>query len=163
MIGDDEIEAAIQAAKPGVPVVTPPMAGVRGLKALGAKRISVLTPYTVETSRPMADLFRRAQASRSTASPALASRTTARWRASRRRRSSTGARGDRTPNADALFMSCTALRGALRVMPASKQAIGRPVVTSNQASAWKCLRLCGDNDVAARIRPADDAAVAVSD
>ncbi|TJV05115.1 MAG: ectoine utilization protein EutA, partial [Mesorhizobium sp.] len=47
----------VQAAKPGVPVVTPPMAGVRGLKALGARTISILTPYTVETSRPMAAYF----------------------------------------------------------------------------------------------------------
>jgi maleate isomerase len=26
-----------------------------------------------------------------------------------------------------------------------EEAIGRPVVTSNQASAWNCLRLCGDD------------------
>ena len=45
--------------------------------------------------------------------------------------------------ADALFVSCTALRGALAV-PGIEHAIGRPVVTSNQASAWNCLRLCGD-------------------
>ena len=57
VIGDAEVEAAIASAKPGVPVVTPPMAAVRGLRALGAERISVLTPYTVETSRPMADYF----------------------------------------------------------------------------------------------------------
>jgi len=43
VIGDAEIEAAVQSAKPGVAVVTPPMAGVRGLRALGAKRISILT------------------------------------------------------------------------------------------------------------------------
>ncbi len=45
--------------------------------------------------------------------------------------------------ADALFVSCTALRGALAVT-GMEQAIGRPVVTSNQATAWNCLRLCGD-------------------
>jgi maleate isomerase len=26
-----------------------------------------------------------------------------------------------------------------------EKAIGKPVVTSNQASAWNCLRLCGDD------------------
>ena len=57
VIGDRNIEAAIHAAKPGVPVVTPTAAAVTGLKALGARRISVLTPYTIETSRPMADYF----------------------------------------------------------------------------------------------------------
>lgn len=57
VIGDEAVEEAIAAGKPGVPVVTPPMAAATGLKALGASRISVLTPYTVETSRPMADYF----------------------------------------------------------------------------------------------------------
>jgi maleate isomerase len=45
--------------------------------------------------------------------------------------------------AEALFVSCTALRSALAAADIEK-AIGRPVVTSNQASAWNCLRLCGD-------------------
>jgi maleate isomerase len=46
--------------------------------------------------------------------------------------------------AEALFISCTALRSAL-VTADIEKAIGRPVVTSNQASAWNCLRLCGDD------------------
>src|SRR4051812_38832568 len=53
VIGDAEIAAAIRQVKPGVPVVTPPLAAVAGLKALAARRISILTPYTRETSRPM--------------------------------------------------------------------------------------------------------------
>ncbi len=59
VMGDDAVEEAIREAKPGVTVVTPPLAARRALDALGARRIAVLTPYTVETSRPMADLFRR--------------------------------------------------------------------------------------------------------
>ncbi len=47
------------------------------------------------------------------------------------------------PSAEALFVSCTALRAAAAV-PAMEAALGRPVVTSNQATAWQCLRLCGD-------------------
>jgi maleate isomerase len=49
MIGDAEVETAIHAAKPGAQVVTPTAAAVTALKTLGARRISVLTPYTVET------------------------------------------------------------------------------------------------------------------
>ena len=49
------------------------------------------------------------------------------------------------PDAEALFVSCTALRAALAA-PGIEEAIGRPVVTSNQATAWNCLRLCGDED-----------------
>ncbi|TKT75037.1 ectoine utilization protein EutA [Aquamicrobium sp. LC103] len=142
VIGDDEIEAAIQEAKPGVPVVTPPLAGVRGLKALGARRISVLTPYTVETSRPMADYFARHgfeiasftclgfsdDREMARISPAslveIAAEATA-------------------PEADALFISCTAVRAA-GVAAGIERRTGRPMVSSNLASAWTCLRLCGD-------------------
>lgn len=142
VIGDAEIEAAIQAARPGVPVVTPPMAGVRGLNAFGIKRISILTPYTVETSRPMATYFAAHgfdiesftclgfEDDREMARIAPASLVEL-------------ARKAMHAQADALFVSCTALRAALAVL-GMEEAIGRPVVTSNQASAWNCLRLCGD-------------------
>ncbi|WP_136617347.1 MULTISPECIES: ectoine utilization protein EutA [Mesorhizobium] len=142
VIGDAEIEAAIQAAKPGVSVVTPPMAGVRGLRALGANKISILTPYTVETSRPMASYF----AARGFD---IASFTCLGFEDDREMARIAPAtlvdlaREATDASADALFVSCTALRGALAVTGMEK-AIGRPVVTSNQATAWNCLRLCGD-------------------
>ncbi|TPJ43152.1 ectoine utilization protein EutA [Mesorhizobium sp. B2-6-5] len=142
VIGDGEVEAAIQAAKPGVPVVTPTMAGVRTLNAFGVRRISILTPYTMETSRPMATYFAERgfeilsfsclgfEDDREMARIAPAALVDL-------------ARQAMHPQADALFVSCTALRGALAVT-GMEEAIGRPVVTSNQATAWNCLRLCGD-------------------
>jgi maleate isomerase len=54
------------------------------------------------------------------------------------------ARDAMADDADALFVSCTALRSALAVV-AMEEATGRPVVTSNQATAWNCLRLCDDD------------------
>ncbi|NGN44393.1 ectoine utilization protein EutA [Mesorhizobium sp. CGMCC 1.15528] len=142
VIGDDEITAAIQAAKPGVPVVTPTLASVRGLRALGVSKISVLTPYTVETSRSMAAYFAGHgfelvnftclgfddDREMARIPPALLVDL---------------AREVASPDADALFISCTALRAA-GVAADIERAIGRPVVTSNLASAWNCLRLCGD-------------------
>ncbi|MFA6155354.1 ectoine utilization protein EutA [Mesorhizobium sp.] len=145
VIGDGEIEAAIQAAKPGVAVLTPPMAGVRGLNAFGARRISILTPYTVETSRPMAAYF-------ATKGFEIASFTCLGFEDDREMARITPAalvdlaRQATDAQADALFVSCTALRAALAVTW-MEQAIDRPVVTSNQASAWNCLRLCGDETV----------------
>jgi len=47
------------------------------------------------------------------------------------------------PQSDALFISCTAVRAA-GVAAEIEAAIGKPVVTSNLATAWACLRLCGD-------------------
>ena len=143
VIGDAEIEIAIQAAKPGVTVVTPPMAAMRGLEALGARTISVLTPYTVETSRPMAEYFVRHGFN-------IASFTCLGFDDDREMARIAPAalvqlaRQAMHPDADALFVSCTALRSALAAV-AIEEAIGRPVVTSNQATAWNCLRLCGDD------------------
>ena len=143
VIGDAEIEQAIQSAKPGVPVVTPPMAGMRGLNAFGVKRISILTPYTVETSRPMAAYFAAHGFD-------IQSFTCLGFEDDREMARITPAslvemaRKVMHPQADALFVSCTALRAALAV-PGMEEAIGRPVVTSNQASAWNCRRLCGDD------------------
>ncbi|MEI9422815.1 ectoine utilization protein EutA [Mesorhizobium sp. Cs1299R1N1] len=142
VIGDGEVEAAIQAAKPGVPVVTPTMAGVRGLNALDVRRISILTPYTMETSRPMATYF----AGRGFE---ILSFTCLGFEDDRKMARIAPAalvdlaRQAMHPQADALFVSCTALRGALAVT-GMEEAIGRPVVTSNQATAWNCLRLCSD-------------------
>jgi maleate isomerase len=47
------------------------------------------------------------------------------------------------PQSDALFISCTAVRAA-GVAADIERAIGKPVVTSNLATAWQCLRICGD-------------------
>ncbi|MDW6026128.1 ectoine utilization protein EutA [Mesorhizobium sp. BAC0120] len=142
VIGDAEIEAAIRGAKPGVPVVTPPLAAVNGLKVLGARRISVLTPYTVETSRPMAAYF--AAHGFDIASFTCLGFDDDREMARLKPASLVDlAREAMAPDAEALFISCTALRSAA-VVPEIESAIGRPVVTSNLATAWNCLRVCGD-------------------
>jgi hypothetical protein len=46
------------------------------------------------------------------------------------------------PDTDAVFVSCTALRLVPHI-EALEQEIGKPIVTSNQALAWHCLRLGG--------------------
>ena len=48
------------------------------------------------------------------------------------------------PNADALFISCTAIRAAAVVQDLESR-LQKPVGTSNQSLAWHCLRLLNDN------------------
>lgn len=141
VIGDAAVEAAIRVAKPGVAVVTPPLASVAGLKALGAERISVLTPYTVETSRPMARYFEeRGFDVRSFRCLGLDDdREMARISTASLVEAATAATA---PDAEALFISCTALRAAA-CADEIERAIGRPVVTSNQSTAWAVLHACG--------------------
>jgi maleate isomerase len=142
VIGDAEIERAIHAAKPEAQVVTPTGAAVTALNALGARRISVLTPYTVETSRPMAEYF--------AAQGFIIDRFTCIGLTDDREMARISyedivafARDAMAEESDALFISCTAVRAAA-VITRIEAAIGKAVVSSNLATAWMCLRLCGD-------------------
>jgi len=142
VIGDAEVGAAVRAAKPNAAVVTPTAAAVSGLKAFGAKRISVLTPYTIETSKPMADYFLSLgfEIARFTCLGLNDDREMARISPDE---IVAFARQATAPDSDALFISCTAVRAA-GVAAEIEAIIGKPVVTSNLATAWACLRLCGN-------------------
>ena len=48
-----------------------------------------------------------------------------------------------TPESEAIFISCTAFNGASEVIEELEQKTGKPVVTSNQATFWWCLREMG--------------------
>lgn len=143
VIGDDAVQAAIGEAKPGVAVVTPADASVQALQALRARKISILTPYIEETSRPVADYL----AKRGFEITAVTCLGLADDREMARISPASLvdlARDAITDDADALFISCTAVRAALAATDIERQ-IGRPMVSSNLASAWRCLRLCNDH------------------
>ncbi|MDP9813091.1 maleate isomerase [Rhizobium tibeticum] len=144
VIGDGEIEKAIATAKPAVPVVTPAAASVRALQAFGARRISILTPYVAETGHPMAEYFTRLgfEIDRFTCLGFTDDRDMARISPKEIEALAVEAMA---PPSDALFISCTALRAA-KVAGAIEKKIGKPVVSSNLATAWACLRLCGDEE-----------------
>lgn len=50
------------------------------------------------------------------------------------------------PDADAYFLSCTNIR-AVPAIERLEQALGAPVISSNQAMIWHCLRKAGLDDV----------------
>ncbi len=49
------------------------------------------------------------------------------------------------PDADAIFLSCGGIR-SLEVVDEIEQLTGKPVITSNQAQFWSCLRRAGIAD-----------------
>ncbi|MBT7147782.1 MAG: arylmalonate decarboxylase [Rhodospirillales bacterium] len=49
------------------------------------------------------------------------------------------------PEADAIFLSCGGIR-SVEVAQEIEDITGKPVVTSNQAQMWSCLRRAGIND-----------------
>lgn len=162
IIGDEAVSAQIQTAKPGVPVITPIAAVVRGLRAMQARRISVLTPYTRETSAPMADYLTASgfEIDRFTCLGMLSGPDIARIPLSTILDLAVAAIA---PGSEALFISCTAMRAA-GIIDRLEARIGRPVVCSNYAAAWNALRVCGISDapVPGRLMTCDLPTAAIS-
>jgi maleate isomerase len=50
-----------------------------------------------------------------------------------------------SPDADAIFLSCGGIRSA-EVAQEIEAVVGKPVITSNQAQMWSCLRRTGITD-----------------
>lgn len=138
-IGLDNVEQIIGKARHGVKVATPIGAAVKALKALDARRISLLVPYRVPVANMVASHFE-------SEGFAIDRRTTFDLDGdsdiNRLSADALVAEGMRAMHADsdALFISCTGLRTAGAV-EALEREIGKPVVTSNQALAWECLNL----------------------
>ncbi len=141
VLGDGKVAEYLQAAKPDTPVVSPSSAAFDAFEVLGAKRISVLTPYTPSVTDELADYF-------SANGPEVISATCFGLDDDREMaRISEAAIIDGgiaalAPEADALFLSCTGLRAAVCAERIEAKT-GKPVVTSNQAMAWRCLRHAG--------------------
>ena len=140
-IGTNSINELVHAAWPGIPVTNPVVAAQAAFKAFGAHKISVLTPYLEEVNYEMGqhfveqgyDLLNIAgfgfanDIEMTSISPETIYR---------------GALEVCDPQADLLFISCTALRSSLAIARIEKD-LGKPVVTSNQALAWHVLQLLG--------------------
>jgi maleate isomerase len=137
VIGDEAVAGAIQAARPGVPVVTPTGAARAAFHALGVRRIAILTPYLVETSQPMAAYFTRHGLAVARLHCLGMEDDREMARVSRETIVNAALAVD-TPEAEALFISCTALP-ALGAIAEIEARTGKPVVTSNQASIWAML------------------------
>lgn len=140
-IGEQVITHLMQEGRGNYPVTTPVTALFAALDKLAVKKLSILTPYTESVNRAMLDTF----ADRGVevvnicglgfdddidiggippeAIVAIAPSVM-------------------HEDADALFLSCTALHSA-EVAERIEQQIGKPVITSNQALAWHALELIG--------------------
>jgi maleate isomerase len=140
-IGDGAVAAAIHAGKPGVPCVTPPAAARAGLRQLGVRRLSILTPYTPAVTAPVGRYFAD-HGFEVVGLTCLGQEDDRRMARIRPESVVEAALAACDANAEALFISCTALRAA-EVAQAIEDRLGRPVVTSNQAMLWHSLRLAG--------------------
>jgi len=141
VIGDEVVGDALTRAKPGVAWVTPASGARQALAALGAHRISVLTPYTEEVSESVWNYFCAHGFEIASFTCLGMEDDTAMARITPD--SIVAAALDACDrSAEALFISCTAVRAAGEAERIEK-LLGKPVVTSNQAMYWQLLRAAG--------------------
>ncbi|KFB10783.1 maleate cis-trans isomerase family protein [Nitratireductor basaltis] len=144
VLGEDNVARAIGETRPEVKPVTPIMAAKRAFRALGAKKIAVMTPYIASTAKAIVDHLEEhgfevlnahglnmeddRDMARLPAEPIIEAAEIA-----------------MVEGAEALFISCTALPAATLV-PEIERRIGIPVVTSNLAGLWMSMRRAGVTD-----------------
>jgi len=142
-----ELEASVQrriADATGLPTATTSQALLEGMKALGARRLALLSPYGEAVNAREADFFRThgfavecCEGLGCQTADEMMAVSPSQWLdwVSRRMPS----------QAEACVLSCTTVRTA-EVVDALERRLGRPVVTSNTAAAWYAMRRLGVPD-----------------
>ena len=144
VIGEDGVRAALARANARAQPTTVMTGVVRALRALSARKIAVATPYLDEVNDYVHEFLCergfeilelqgmniRENSAIDRVEPAFIREY---------------ARGVDRADADALFVCCGALR-ALDIVDGLERDVGKPVVVSNQAQMWDCLRLAGIED-----------------
>ncbi|MEQ8321562.1 MAG: Asp/Glu racemase [Rhodospirillales bacterium] len=143
ILGEDRVTELIREAHPDVAVTNPLSALKAACRALGVRKLGIVSPYVVEVSEV---LYAAIQASGIEVSTygsfeQAEDQTVARIAP----QSVLDAiveigRGD----CDAVFASCTALR-AMENIPEAERRLDKPVLCSNQVMGWHMLRLAGIN------------------
>jgi len=139
IVGDDAIERAIQESKPTAKVLSTSKAVVANFKGRGFKKVSVLTPYSEEVSSLFRDYLQKngIEIVSSMYMDMSDDREVAMLPADEIIKAAKAAIHD---DADAIFISCTAMRSA-EIIPQIEEAIGKPVLTSNQATFDQISRM----------------------
>ncbi|MFQ3623063.1 MAG: Asp/Glu racemase [Acetobacteraceae bacterium] len=145
MIGEATVAGHVRSVRPQVAVSDPVTAALAALRALGARRVALLTPYT----RAITLALREKLMARGLEIPAVGSFE----------EEDDAVVARITPDSvmeavlrlgaheacEAVFVSCTSLRVAA-IVEAAEAHLGRPVTSSNHALAWHLLRLAGIDD-----------------
>lgn len=144
VIGEDRIKAEIKRGAPWAKPMCLVTGVVDALRELGARKLVVGTPYLDEINTAEAEFLIAKgfevldiQGLNLTTGIEFGRVTPAYWK-------KFAIEIDR-PDADAIFLSCGGIR-SLEVAEEIEQATGKPVITSNQAQFWSCLRRAGITD-----------------
>ncbi len=144
VIGEDRIMSEIKKGAPWARSMCLVTGVMDALRELDARRIVVGTPYFDEVNTAEAEFLIEKgyevldiQGLNLSTGTEMGRVTPAFWKKF--------AQEIDRPDADAIFLSCGGIR-ALEVAEEIEQATGKPVITSNQAQFWSCLRRAGIKD-----------------
>ena len=141
VIGPARVTDLVQAHHPGVPCTDPMTALIAACRALGVRRLALLTPYIESVSAAMRDYLteqgleivqfasfeQRDEAVVARISEASVERALLAFDAAQ---------------CDAVFTSCTNLR-SFSIIESTEQQFGVPVLSSNLALGWHLMQLAG--------------------
>lgn len=145
LMGDAAVADAIHQTHPGVHVTNPVHAAVQAFRALGARRVAIVTPYSEAVTLPVIERFETdgfevpAFGSFLIEDDLVVARVSA---------DSVAAGAEavlQQSAADAVFISCTSIR-LLDHVQGLEDDLGVPVVSSNTAFIWHLLRSGGIDD-----------------
>ena len=145
VIGEDTVFSLIRKVRPGIACTSPITGALAGMKALGLKRIALLTPYVQSINDMMRDYIE----ARGVAVPVMGSFNNSNDdEVARISIESTKAAGidlARSEHVDGIFVSCTSIR-TIDILCEVEAVTGKPMLASNPAQAWHLLRLGGVDD-----------------
>jgi maleate isomerase len=144
VIGDTKVQKIIQAARPGVKATTMVTSVVSALRAMGVSRVAMGTAYTDDING-MERTFLQGHGFDCVSAEGLGLLTDADMNRVTPQSLLEFAEYVDRPEAEAVFLSCGALR-SVEIIAAAEARLGKPVICSNQASLWECLRLAGVQD-----------------
>ena len=141
--GYDSIEKKIKLAKSEAKVTTPSSAAVKALKKLKIKKISVFTPYIKDLNNDVIDFFKKENFTITSNSYFDIKNDLDIGKVDPEYLFEVLSQMD-LKEADALFISCTALP-AMSIIDKLEKKLNKFVLSSNQALIWDTIRSIGYN------------------
>ena len=140
-IGEDKVKKKIQLAKPNCQVTTPITSAIKAFNKMNVKKIAVFTPYPESVNETISEYLIKKNIGVMSFSTFNLDLDVDFARIDPKYLSKVLTELN-TNDADALFVSCTALP-ALEIIEEVEKKINKPVFSSNQTLIWDTIRSVG--------------------
>ena len=140
-IGEDKVKEKIQLAKPGCHVTTPITSAIKAFNKMNVKKIAVFTPYPESVNKTISEYLIKKNINVTSFSTFNLDLDVDFARVDPKYLSEILTTLN-INDADALFVSCTALP-ALEILDEVEKKINKPVFSSNQTLIWDTIRSAG--------------------